>query len=70
MQNKNLNDFVIDILQDFDEIQSTMKILKGSINNDNNEISMTDIKNTLEILIAKMSNTKNSLNKYIDVTFE
>jgi len=70
MHNEDLNDFIIDILQDFDEIKSTMKILKGSINNDNKEISMIDIENALEVLIAKMSNTRHSLNKYIDTAFE
>lgn len=69
MQNKDLNDFIVDILQDFEEIQSMMKILKESVNSENKEISMTDVGNTLEILIAKISNTKHSLDKYIDVAF-
>ena len=70
MQKTGLNDFIVDILQDFCEIQSMMKILKNSVNNQNGEISMADVENTIEIIVAKMSNTTGSLNKYIDAAFE
>ena len=70
MQNKELNDFIVDILQDFCEIQSMTKILKESVYSENNEISMVDVGNTLEILVAKICNTKHSLDKYIDIAFE
>jgi len=69
MQDIDLNDFIVDILQDFIEMQSMMKVLRDSAYRKNNEITMIDVGNTLEILIAKMSNTTNSLNKYIDITF-
>ena len=62
----NLNDFIIEILQDFNEIQSITRVLKDSVYN---EITMIDIGNTLELIISKISNTKYSLNKYIDQTF-
>lgn len=65
MQKPDLNDYIVDILQDFCEIQSSMRILKNSVSNENNEISMADIENTLEIIIAKIFNTKQSLDKYI-----
>ena len=60
----------MEIFQDFKEIESMMKVLKDSAYNDNHESTMVDIGNTLEIIIAKMTNTKNSLNKYIDISFE
>jgi hypothetical protein len=69
MDKVDLNDFVIDIFQDFKEIESMLKILKDSVYNENIESTMIDIGNTLEIIIAKMSNTRNSLDKYIDVVF-
>jgi len=69
MPKPDLNDYIIDILHDFSEIESMMKVLKDGVNNENSEIAMTDVENTLEILIAKMSNTKFSLEKYIDTTF-
>lgn len=70
MDKIDLNDFVISILQDFTEIESMLKVLRGSAFNENNEITMLDIGNTLEVIIAKMSNTKYSLDKYIDVAFQ
>jgi len=70
MQNTNLNDFIVDILQDFCEIESMMKVLKNAINNENDGITMTDVENTLEIIVAKISNSTGSLHKYIDDTFE
>lgn len=70
MKNTGLNDFIVDILQEFCEIQSMMRILKNSVNNQNGEISMEDVENTLEILVAKMSNAIGSFNKYIDAAFK
>ena len=67
MKNTNLNDFVMDIVQDIIEIQSMTKVLKDSTNNENREIVMTDVTNSLEILIAKITNVKISLDKYIDI---
>ena len=70
MENIDMNDFIMDIFQDFVEIESMMKVLKDSAFNENNESTMTDLGNTLEIVIAKMSNTKNSLNKFIKDVFD
>lgn len=70
MKNKDLNDFIVDILQNFEEIQSMIKVLKESVNSENKEISMTDVGNTLEVIIAKIASTKYSLNKYINSAFE
>jgi hypothetical protein len=69
MQKIDLNDYIMDILQDIIEIESIMKVLKDSANNENNEIEMIDVGNTLEIMITKMSNVKYSLNKYINLSF-
>lgn len=69
MDNIDLNDFIIEISQDIIELESMLKVLKDSVFNENNEITMFDIGNTLEIIIAKISNTKYSLNKYIDTTY-
>jgi len=69
MNKKAQNDYIIDIFQDFCEIESLMKILKDSVNNENRLFSLTDIENTLEILITKMTNTNFSLNKYINSSF-
>lgn len=69
MNKSDLNDFVIDIFQDFNEIESMIKVLKGSVNNENSEILMADIGNTLEVIISKMTNTKISLDKYINIMF-
>lgn len=69
MNKSDLNDFVIDIFQDFNEIESMIKVLKGSVNNENSEILMADIGNTLEVIISKMTNTKISLDKYINIIF-
>lgn len=65
MDKKARNDYIIDVFQDFCEIESLTKILKDSVNNENKLFSMSDIENTLEILITKMTNTRISLNKYI-----
>lgn len=64
---KETNDFLIDIIQDFNEIQSVLKVLKDSLGNENNEIILKDVENTLEMIIAKTHNTKISLNKYAEV---
>lgn len=69
MNEIDLNDFIIEIFQDFNEIESIMKVLKDSVYNSNNECTMADIGNTLEVVIAKISNTKNSLDKYINAAF-
>jgi len=70
MTSADLNDSIIEILQDFSEIQSMMRVLKDGINNENSEIVMTDVGNTLEILLAKISNTQYSLDKYINTAFQ
>jgi hypothetical protein len=70
MDKLDLNDFITEIFQDLKEIESIMKVLKDSVYNNNNESTMTDIENTLEIIIAKISNTTISLDKYINMTFE
>ncbi len=69
MQNVELNDCIVDIFQDFCETESILKILKESIYAQNDAITMSDVGNTLEIVIAKVSNIKHSLDKYIDVAF-
>lgn len=69
MKNTELNDFIVDILQDFCETESMLKILRESVHSENSEIKMSDIGNALEIIIAKISNMKYSLDKYIDIAF-
>jgi hypothetical protein len=69
MDKKVRNDYIIDVFQDFCEIESLTKILKDSVNNENKLFSMSDIENTLEILITKMSNTRISLHKYINTSY-
>lgn len=69
MDTIDLNDFITEILQDFIEIESMLKVLRDSAYNKNNDITMLDIGNTLEIIVAKISNTNSSLDKYIDVAF-
>lgn len=70
MQNVELNDFIIDIFQDICETESMIKILRESVYTENGAVTMSDIGNTLEIVIAKISNVKHSLDKYIDVAFD
>jgi hypothetical protein len=70
MQNVELNDFIIDIFQDICETESMMKILRESVYSENGAVAMSDIGNTLEIVVAKISNIKYSLNKYIDEAFD
>lgn len=70
MKNLELNDFIIEILQDFIELESMLKVLKDSAYSKNSEIEMSDIGNTFEVIVAKTSNTKLSLNKYIDIAFD
>ena len=70
MSKKNLNDFIIDIYQDFCEVESLLKIIKDATNSQNIEANMSDIGNSIEIIITKISNTKYSLNKYIDSAFK
>lgn len=70
MQDLQLNDFIADILQDFCETESMIKILRESMYNENSEVGMSDVRNALEIIIAKVSGMKYSLNKYIDMAFD
>lgn len=65
---KEINDFFVDIVQDFNEIASILKVLKDSLTNENNEIVFKDVANTLEIVISKMYNTKISLEKFAEMT--
>jgi hypothetical protein len=69
MNDLELNDFIIEILQDVIELESMLKVLKDSACSERSEITMTDIGNTLEVIVAKISNTNISLNKYINITF-
>ena len=61
--NKETEDFIVNIIQDVDEINSILKVLKDSVNNENCEIEIYDIANSLEIIISKVYNTKIALNK-------
>ena len=70
MKNVELNDFIIAISQDICETESMMKILRESVYAENGAVTMSDIGNTLEIVVAKISNIKYSLNKYIDIAFD
>lgn len=65
---KETNDFIVETMQDFNEIYSILKVLKDSINNENPEIELNDISNTLEIIIAKVHNTKLALDKCAEIT--
>lgn len=69
MNNIELNDFIIEIMQDFIELESMLKVLKDSAYNERCEITMLDIANSLEVIVAKTSNTKMALNKFIDAAF-
>jgi len=57
------------IFQDIYETESMIKILRESVYSENDAITMSDIGNTLEIVVAKISNIKYSLDKYIDKAF-
>ncbi len=70
MQNIELNDFIVDIFQDICETESMMKILRESVYAENGAVTMSDIGNTLEVVVAKISNIKYSLDKYIDIAFD
>ncbi len=70
MQNIELNDFIVDIFQDICETESMMKILRESVYSENGAVTMSDIGNTLEVVVAKISNIKYSLDKYIDIAFD
>lgn len=65
--NKETNDFIIETIQDFNEIYSILKILKDSVNNENTEIEHSDISNALEIIIAKVHNSKLALDKCAEI---
>ena len=58
-----LYDFLIEIIQNLNEIESLLKVLRDSVNNENNRISLNDIENTLETIIARLNSTKISLDK-------
>ncbi len=70
MKNVELNDFIVDIFQDICETESMMKILRESVYSENGAVTMSDIGNTLEVVVAKISNIKYSLDKYIDTAFD
>ncbi len=70
MQNVELNDFIIDIYQDLMETESMIKILRESVYSENSTVLMSDVGNTLEVVVAKISNIKYSLDKYIDIAFD
>lgn len=67
---KEINDFFVDITQDFNEIESSLKVLKDCLTNENNEIIFKDVANTLEIIISKMHNTQISLEKFAQITIK
>ena len=69
MSNVKLNDSIVDIIQDICETESMIKVLRESLYSENGAVTMSDIGNTLEIVIAKTSNIKYSLDKYIDIAF-
>ncbi|MDD3436476.1 MAG: hypothetical protein PHC64_04910 [Candidatus Gastranaerophilales bacterium] len=64
---KEIDDFLVDIIQNFNEIYSILRVLKDSLNNENSEIIFNDIENTLEIIISKVYNTRISLDKYVEM---
>ncbi len=70
MQEKDMNDYIIEIYNDFSLIVSSLKVLTNSINNENNNLQIEDISNSLEIIFSKSINTKIALNKYIDYSFD
>lgn len=70
MQKAGLNDSIVDIFQDICETESMIKILRESVYADNGAVTMSDVGNALEIVAAKISNIKYSLDKYIDVAFD
>jgi len=68
MIEENLNDFLISIIQDLKETESSMKVLKDAANNNCN-IEMNDVANTLEIIIAKINSAKYLLERHVDEKF-
>ena len=64
---KETSDFVVETIQDFNGIYSALKVLKDSVNNENSEIEIKDISNTLEIIIAKVHNAKRALDKCAEI---
>lgn len=70
MNTIELNDFIVEIFQDLKELESMLKVLKDSACSERNEIEMVDVGNTLEVVVAKISNAKNSLDKYINTAFK
>lgn len=68
MTEENLNDFLVGIIQDLKEAESTMKVLKDSANSNGN-IEMNDVANTLELIIAKINSAKSLLERHVDEKF-
>jgi hypothetical protein len=68
MLEENLNDFLVGIIQDLKEAESTMKVLKDSANNNCN-IEMNDVANTLELIIAKINSAKYLIERHVDEEF-
>lgn len=66
MNEKHLNDFFVEIWQNYLEVESSLKILKNAIQNENSDFSISDIANNLEIIITLLSNTTISLDKFIN----
>lgn len=64
--NKLSSDCIVDIYQNFCEMESVLKIIKESIFNENKDITMNDIGNALEIIVSKMRENNHSLNIFID----
>lgn len=69
MKDTELNDFFVEILQDINETQSLVRVIKDSTNNENAEITIKDINNTMELLYAKVTNIKLSFEKGINEIF-
>ncbi|MDD3437046.1 MAG: hypothetical protein PHC64_07850 [Candidatus Gastranaerophilales bacterium] len=69
MLQKELNDYIVEVIQDYKETASMLKVLKDSVNNENKDIAFVDIGNTLEIILAKINNANLAFEKYIDIAF-
>ena len=51
----DLDDKIISIIKDYDEIESSIKILQQAICSDSNLPKLEDISNTLEIILDKFN---------------
>jgi hypothetical protein len=69
MSQKELNDYAAEIMQDYKETESMLKVLKDSVSNENSDIDFVDIGNTLEIILAKINNTNLAFEKHINTAF-